>query len=84
MLLSVMAKMGISDDVIVSLVLQGCESITLNAKVQKRVDMLEMKCSRVIYVSKFDQVRNDTVISMVVGRVFEKAEQGEMKWFGCM
>jgi len=46
--LSVEAKMGMFEGIVVPSVLYGCEAWALNAWSRKRIEVLEMKCLRTI------------------------------------
>jgi len=83
--LSVEAKMGMFEGIVVPSVLYGCEAWALNAWSRKRIEVLEMKCLRTITgVRWFDRVRNTRVREMCGNRrsLLERADQGVLKWFG--
>ncbi len=82
---SLQAKIGMFEGIVVPTVLYGCESWALNAEERKRIEVMEMRCLRTICgVRWFDRVTNNRVRDMCgKKRSFgERADQGVLKWYG--
>ena len=82
---SVEAKVGMYESIVVPTVLYGCETWCLNARERKKVDVMEMKCLRSICgVRLVDRVRNERVRERcgIKVRLLERANRGVLRWFG--
>lgn len=83
--MSLQAKIGMFEGIVVPTVLYGCESWALNAEERKRIEVMEMRCLRTICgVRWFDRITNNRVRDMCgKKRSFgERADQGVLKWYG--
>jgi len=87
--IKVKTKIKLMHALITSVVLYGCESWTLNKRLEERLNAFEMRCfRRILGVSYRDHRTNTSVIQEVTEkagsfeRLLEKARRRKLQWFG--
>ena len=78
-------KVRLFEVICLSTVLYGCETWVLNAKVRKRLEVLEMDGLRgVCSLRRIDRVRNERIKQLCkwTRSVVARGEQGVLRWFG--
>jgi len=83
--MSMEAKRGLYESVIVPTVLYGAETWCLSAAERKKVDVFEMKCLRsMLGVTRRDRVRNEMVRERtgVVRELSRRVDERVLGWFG--
>ena len=87
--IKMITKLKLLKALITSICLYGCESWTLNKKIEKRLAAFEMRCyRRLLGISWKQRIRNDTVdqrITAIIGKhesLVETVRRRKLQWFG--
>lgn len=78
-------KMVMSEGTVIQALLYGCESWDMTAKERRKVDVLAMKCLRMILcLRQVDCIRNNTVRERCSSKhsLIERYDQGVLIWHG--
>ena len=83
--LGIKAKKCLYEEVIVPTALYGAEAWGIRSAERRKVNVLEMKCSRsLVGVSRMDRVRNEEVLRRagIENELASRADQRVLRWFG--